>query len=93
MLVKRVSFLPACIKSVNAMQKDPHITELFACTQKILAIMFLFLTIFLISSGICSTPKLSKYTISLLLQNKELLCVPTSVYSSMFITYSPSFIF
>ena len=54
MLVKLVS-----ITSVNPMQKYPHI-ELLACTQKMLAIMFLFLIKFLISPGTCLTPKLSK---------------------------------
>ena len=57
MFVKSVSFLPVSIKSMNTMQKYPHITELFACTQKMLAIMFLFPTNSSISSGICSTPK------------------------------------
>ena len=42
MHVKSVSFLPASIKLMNPMQKRPHIIELFACTRKILAIMFLF---------------------------------------------------
>ena len=59
MLVKSVNFLPASIKSMNPMQKYPH-TELFACTPKMLAFMFLFPTNFLISSETCSTPKLSK---------------------------------
>ena len=59
-LVKSVSFLPASIKSLNPIQKYPHITELFACTRKMLTIMFLFPTNSLISSGTCSTPKLSK---------------------------------
>ena len=81
MLVKSVSFLPASIKSMNPMQKYPHITELFACTRKMLAIMFLFPANSLISSGTCSTSKLSKQTISLLLQNKAIECVPTSAYS------------
>ena len=36
MFVKLVNFLPASIKSINQ-----HITESFACTQKILAFMFL----------------------------------------------------
>ena len=40
MFVKSVNFLPASIKSMNPMQKYPHITELFACTQKMLAIIF-----------------------------------------------------
>ena len=44
MLVKSVSFLPVSIKSMNSMQKYPHITELFACLRKMLAIMFLFPT-------------------------------------------------
>ena len=60
MFVKSVNFLPAKIKSINPMQKYPHITESFACTRKMLAFMFLFPTNYLISSGTCSTPKLSK---------------------------------
>ena len=80
MLVKSVSFLSASIKSMNPMQKYPHIIELFVCTRKILGIMFLFPTNSLISSGTCSTPKLLKKMISLLLQNKAIQCVPTSAY-------------
>ena len=75
------------------MQKYPHITELFACTRKMLAFMLLFSRSFLISSGLCSTPKVSKETISFLLQNKAIQCVPTSAYSSRFFTNAPSFIF
>ena len=60
MFVKSVNFLPAKIKSINPMQKYPHITESFACTRKMLAFMFLFPINSLISSGTCSTPKLSK---------------------------------
>ena len=60
MLVKSVSFLPASIKSMNPMQKYSHITELFACTRKMFAFMFLFPINSLISLGTCSTPKLSK---------------------------------
>ena len=89
MLLKSISFLPASIKSMNPMQKYPHITELFACTRKILAIMFLFPTNSLISSGTCSTPKLSKF----LLHNKAIQYVPTFAYLSRFITYTPYFIF
>ena len=59
MSVKSVNFLPASIKSMNPMQKYLHITELFPCTRKILAIIFLFPTNLLISSGACPTPKLS----------------------------------
>ena len=43
MLLKSVSLLPASIKPMNPMQKYPQITESFACTQKMLAFMFLFL--------------------------------------------------
>ena len=60
MLVKSVNFSPAGVKSMNPMQKYPHITEMFACTGKMLAIMFLLPTNSLISSGTCSIPKLSK---------------------------------
>ena len=81
MLVKALSFLPATIKSMNPMQKYQHIIESFVCTGKMLAIMFLFPANSLISSGTCSTSKLSKQTISLLLQNKAIECVPTSAYS------------
>ena len=58
MLVKSVNFLRASIKSMNPMQKCPHITELFAFARKMLSIMFLFPINYLISSGTCSTPKL-----------------------------------
>ena len=71
---------------MNPMQTYPHIIEFFACTWKMLAIMFLFPTISLISSKTCSTPKLLKKTISLLLQNKVIQCVPRSAYSSRFIS-------
>ena len=60
MFVKSVTFLPASIKSMNPMQKQPHITETFSYTRKMLAFMFLFPTNSLISSGTCSTPKISK---------------------------------
>ena len=60
MFARSVSFLLASIKSMNPMQKYPNITELFACTRKMLAIMFLFPTSSLISPETCSTPKLSR---------------------------------
>ena len=60
MLVKSVSFLPASIKSMNPMQKYPHIIELFAYNRKMLAFMFLFLINSLISSGRYSTLELTK---------------------------------
>ena len=66
MLVKSVKLLSLSIKSINPIQKYPHITESYACILKMLAIMFFLLIIFLISFGICSTPKLSKYVTVLL---------------------------
>ena len=67
MFVKSVSFLPTSIKSINPMQKYPHINESFGCTRKMLcfyyimfSIMFLFTANLLTFSGTCSTPKLSK---------------------------------
>ena len=60
MFVKSVSFLPASITSMSSMQKYPYTTKLFAYSRKILATMFLFPKNSLISSGTCSTPKLSK---------------------------------
>ena len=64
---------------MNPIQKHPNITELFACNRKMLVIVFLFPINSLISS--------------VLLQNKAIQCVPTSAYSSRFITYDPSFTF
>ena len=51
---------------MNPIQKYLHITESYACILKIFAIMFLLLKNFLISFGMCSTPKLSKYVAVLL---------------------------
>ena len=81
MFVKSTKFLPASIKSMNPTQKYPHIIELFACTRKILAIIFLFPIISLIFLGTYSTP------ISLLLQTKAIQCVPTSAYLSYVCPY------
>ena len=44
---------------MNPVQKYPHIIELFDCILNMLAFMFLFPVNFLISSGTCSTSKLS----------------------------------
>ena len=63
-----VKVFPLNIKSINPIQKYPHITESYACTLKILVLMFLFckaedkgrLINTLITFGICSTPKESK---------------------------------
>ena len=48
---------PASIKSINPIQKYPHITEPYACNLKIFVLMFLLPPNALISLGICSTPK------------------------------------
>ena len=44
---------------------------------------------FLISFGICSTQKLSKYMILLPFTNKAIQLVPIDLNSSRFITYVP----
>ena len=59
MLVNSTKVLPASIKSMNPTQKYPHI-KLFGCTRKILALIDFIPVKSLISSGTCSTPKLSK---------------------------------
>ena len=64
-LVKSVKLFPLYIKSINPIQKYPHITESYACVLKMFAVMFLLLRNFLISFGMCSAPKLSKYVIVL----------------------------
>ena len=40
MFVKSVSFLPTSIKSINPMQKYPHINESFGCTRKMLFLLY-----------------------------------------------------
>ena len=71
------------------MQKYPHIIELSSCSRKMLVFIFLLpgnsLINALISSGIDSTPKLSKKITSFFLQNKAIQCVATFGYSSRFI--------
>ena len=47
---------------------------------------------FLISFGICSTPKLSKYNTFLTFTCKAIQSVPIDSYPSRFIKYNPSFI-
>ena len=59
MLVKSTKVLPASIKSMNPMQKYPHI-KLLACTRKMLILIDFIPMKSLISSGTCSSPKLSK---------------------------------
>ena len=52
--------LPANIKSINPIQKYPHITESYACILKIYVTTIDLSINILISFAICSTPKLSK---------------------------------
>ena len=59
-LVKSVKLLPLSIRSIKATQKYPHIIDSFACILKIFVFMFLFPIRFMISFGMCLTPKLSK---------------------------------
>ena len=53
---------------------------------------FLSPMIFLISFGICSTPKLSKYSMLLPFIYKAIQWVPIDLNLSRFITYAPSFV-
>ena len=83
--------MPASIKSINPIQKYPHITESYACILKIFfATTDLWINI-LISFGICPTSKLSKWVTLLFNAYKVIQWVPISEYSSRFITYDPSF--
>ena len=59
--VKYFRLLPCNIKSINPMQKYPHIIKSQACILKIFVIIFLLTIKPLISSRMCSTLKLSKY--------------------------------
>ena len=58
--VNSVKVFPLNIKSINPIQKYPHITESYACILKMFAVMFLFLANSLISFGMCSYSKESK---------------------------------
>ena len=77
---------------MNPVQRYPHIIELSACILNMFVLMFLYPINLLISLGIWSTSKLSKYVTSLFFTHKAIQCGPTSVYSSRFITYVPFFI-
>ena len=81
MLVKSVKVLPASIKSMNPMQKYPHIIELFDCTLNIFALMFLFLINSLISSEHVQHQNYRNKQFHFFLQNKAVQCVLTSAYS------------
>ena len=58
--VNLVKVFPASIKSINPIQKYPHIIESYACILKMFVFMFLLPINVLIYFGICSTPKESK---------------------------------
>ena len=60
MLIKSVSSSPASKKSMNPMQKYPHIIELFAYNRKMLAFMCLFPINSLIFSGRYPSLELTK---------------------------------
>ena len=64
-LIKLFRIFPLSIKSISQIQKYPHITESYACILKtfvtIVNLSVDLLKNILISVGICSTPKLSKY--------------------------------
>ena len=81
------------IKSINPMQKYPHIFELFVCILYMFLSMFSFLIKCLIYLRICSNPKLSKQIASLFETYTTIQWVPRSAYLSKFITYAPYFIF
>ena len=59
-----MNILPANTKSMNAMEKSPHIIELLDCILNMLAFIFLFPGYYLMNSLISSatwlTPKLLK---------------------------------
>ena len=74
---------------MNPIQKYPHITESYACSLKMCAIMFLLLKFFLISFVMCLTPKLSKHVTVLLFTYYAIQGVRISEYSSRLITYVP----
>ena len=59
-LKKSVKLLPLRIKSINPIQKYPLIIESYACILKIFVKNVDWSINFLISFGMCSTPKLSK---------------------------------
>ena len=59
-LVKSVGLLPLNIKSINPIQKYPHITESYACILKNIVCIFLLPINLLISFGMCSTQELTK---------------------------------
>ena len=91
-LVKSVKVLPAIIKSINLIQKYPHIIESHACILKIFATTKTLSINVLTSFGIYSTPKLAKQVLLLFNAFKAIQWVPISEYSPRFITYVSYFI-
>ena len=91
-LVYSNKLLPFNIKSINPIQKHPHIIESYTCTLKMFAVIFLLPIIFIISFGICSTPKLPKYITVSPFTCTAIYWVPIDLYLSRFITYAPFFI-
>ena len=79
-------FLPFNRKSINPIQKYPHIIESDAYIPQIFVI-FLFPINFIISFGICSTQKLSKTVTFLELTYKAIQLVPIDSHSSIFIIF------
>ena len=81
------------IKSMNSIQKYPHLIEWCACILYIFVIIFLFPLSFLVSFGICPTLKLSKYITLLPFTYKSIQWVPIDLNSSECITKTTPFIF
>ena len=77
--VYSVKVFPAGIKSINPIEKYPHIIESYACTRKTFVLMFL-LEYVPHQKNQNSTCKATQW-------------VPISEYSSIFVIYAPSFIF
>ena len=75
------------------MQKYPRVIEFSACILNMFVLMSLCPLNLLIFLGTCSTPKLSKQKTPLFFTYKAMQCVPTSAYSSKFITYAPFLLF
>ena len=91
--VESVVFLPGTIKSINPIRKYPHSIESFSCTRKIFAFYVFVPNKFLNLLSSMFNTKIIKINDSFLWQNKAIQCIPASLYSSRFITYTPSFIF
>ena len=60
-LLKSFKLLSLSIKSINPIQKYPHMIESYVCILNIFVSMFLLPINILISFRIFSTPKLSKW--------------------------------